>query len=232
MAAVPLDRAEPPHVLPDLLQPGLRVVFCGTAAGTVSARRGQYYAHPQNRFWPTLHAVGLTPRRLDPAEFALLPGFGVGLTDIAKHVFGMDRQLPAGSLGRLACEALSARILAHRPAILAFTSLTAGRSFLRRAAGFGEQPETIGATRLWLLPSPSPAANWNWRANEGWWRALAEAARAEALDSASNDDAEPPIDGEGQCARGSRPTTVWRPRPGPSPGRPGRPASSTRRSRR
>lgn len=159
-------------------QPGLRLVFCGTAAGTVSARRGQYYAHPQNRFWPTLHAVGLTPRRLDPAEFALLPGFGIGLTDIAKHVSGMDKDLPAGSLGRLACDALGARILAHRPAILAFTSLAAGRSFLRRPAGFGEQAETIGATRLWLLPSPSPAATWNWRANEGWWRALADAARA------------------------------------------------------
>ena len=64
------------------------------------------------------------------------------------------------------------------PAILAFTSLTAGRRYLRRDAGFGEQRETIGATRLWLLPSPSPAANWNWAANAAWWRALAEAAGA------------------------------------------------------
>ena len=54
------------HVLPDVLAPGLRIVFCGTAAGTVSARRGAYYAHPQNRFWPALHAVGLTPRLMRP----------------------------------------------------------------------------------------------------------------------------------------------------------------------
>ena len=167
------------YVLPDLLQPGLRVVFCGTAAGTISALRGQYYAHPQNKFWPTLHSVGLTPRRLDPSEFPLLPDWGIGLTDIAKTVSGMDKELPSGSLGRLACEALRARMLAHQPAILAFTSLTAGRSYLRRAAAFGEQDETIGATRIWLLPSPSPAANWNWRENERWWRALAEAASAQ-----------------------------------------------------
>ena len=49
------------HVLPDLIKPGLRIVFCGTAAGNVSAARGAYYAHPQNRFWSALHAFGLTP---------------------------------------------------------------------------------------------------------------------------------------------------------------------------
>jgi TDG/mug DNA glycosylase family protein len=163
-------------ILPDLLQPGLRIVFCGTAAGTVSAQRGHYYAHPQNKFWPTLHAIGLTPRRLDPSEFRLLPDWGVGLTDIAKSVSGMDKQLPSGSLGREACAALRANILKHQPAILAFTSLTAGRRYLRRQAAFGEQSDRIGATRLWLLPSPSPAANWNWRENERWWRALAEMA--------------------------------------------------------
>lgn len=168
----------PPPVLPDLLRPGLKIVFCGTAAGTVSAKRGEYYAHPQNKFWATLHAIGLTTRQLAPGEFPLLLDCGVGLTDLAKHVYGMDKELPLGSLGDAARERLRARIHEHQPAILAFTSLTAGRSYLRRPAGFGEQAETIGATRLWLLPSPSPAANWNWRAHELWWRALAERAWA------------------------------------------------------
>ena len=165
-------------MLPDLLRSGLRIVFCGTAAGATSARRGEYYAHPHNKFWPTLHAVGLTPRRLDPSEFRLLAEWGVGLTDIAKSVSGMDSQLPKGSVGRLACEALRERIAACQPAILAFTSLKAGRAYLGRGAGFGEQNETIGATRIWVLPSPSPAANWNWRAHEDLWRKVAEAARA------------------------------------------------------
>ena len=159
-------------VLPDVLAAGLRIVFCGTAAGTVSAARGAYYAHPQNKFWPTLFAAGLTPRLLVPAEFASLPSYGLGLTDIAKTTFGMDKQLAAGALGRRACEAVRAKIEACQPRVIAFTSLTAGRSFLRRDAGFGEQPERIGETLVWLLPSPSPAANWNW--DERWWRALGD----------------------------------------------------------
>ena len=163
-------------------------MFCGTAAGTESARRRCYYAHPQNKFWRALHEVGLTPRLLDPSEFALLPQFGVGLTDIAKTVSGMDKELPPEALNRAACEAMAQKIRACAPAILAFTSLTAGRRYFAsltvgrrnptRDAGFGEQRETIGATRVWLLPSPSPAANWNWAANAAWWRALAEAAGA------------------------------------------------------
>jgi len=152
-------------------------VFCGTAAGAESARRGCYYAHRQNRFWRALHEVGLTDRVLDCSEFALLPQFGIGLTDIAKTASGMDKELPVEALGRAACAAMEANIRACAPAILAFTSLTAGRRHLRRDAGFGEQAETIGATRIWLLPSPSPAANWNWAANAAWWRRLAVAAR-------------------------------------------------------
>jgi double-stranded uracil-DNA glycosylase len=150
----------PQHVLPDLLKPGLRIVFCGTAAGNVSAARGAYYAHPQNRFWSALHAFGLTPRRLRPEDYPELPRWGLGLTDIAKHVSGMDRELPAGALW------------------LAFTSLTAGRRYLGRSAGFGEQLERIGRTRLWVLPSPSPTAGWNWDSNAHWWRMLADAARS------------------------------------------------------
>jgi len=81
-------------VLPDLLLPGLRVVFCGTAAGTVSALRGAYYAGPGNRFWATLAATGLTPRRLAPEEFPQLLRFAIGLTDLAKSVSGADVDLP------------------------------------------------------------------------------------------------------------------------------------------
>lgn len=159
-------------VLPDLLAPDLRLVFCGTAAGAVSARRGHYYAHPQNKFWRTLHKVGLTPRLLDPSEFPLLAGLGIGLTDIAKHVSGMDNQLPRGSLGHEAAAALRARIEAHRPGVLAFTSLTGGRRVMGAKAGFGKQPEKLGETEVWILPSPSPAAHWNW--DERVWRKLAK----------------------------------------------------------
>jgi TDG/mug DNA glycosylase family protein len=169
-------------VLPDLLMPGLSVVFCGTAAGSVSAAKGQYYAHPQNKFWRTLHAVGLTPRLFAPAEFPLLPSLGIGLTDIAKHVSGMDNELPPQSLGRDAVAALRARIAANRPGILAFTSLTGGKRMCGPRTTFGEQEMRIGPTRIWALPSPSPAAHWNW--NESVWRALADEVRALRSDEA------------------------------------------------
>lgn len=146
-------------------------MFCGTAAGTVSARRGAYYGHPQNKFWRTLHSTGLTPRLFRPEEFAALPQLCIGLTDIAKHTFGMDSELPPGSLGKAAVDALRARILDFRPSILAFTSLTGGRRALGSKVTFGAQAEVIGVTRLWVLPSPSPAAHWNW--DETIWSALA-----------------------------------------------------------
>jgi TDG/mug DNA glycosylase family protein len=163
-------------VLPDLLQPGLKLVFCGTAAGTVSAQRGQYYAHPQNKFWRALHAAGLTPRQFEPREFPELLKLGIGLTDIAKHTFGMDSELPPQSLGRAAVEDLRARIAAASPRILAFTSLTGGRRVMGPKANFGPQDEPLGKTKVWVLPSPSPAAHWNW--NETIWLELGKAVRA------------------------------------------------------
>jgi TDG/mug DNA glycosylase family protein len=159
------------HILPDMLSPGVRLVFCGTAAGPVSAALGHYYAHPQNKFWRTLHEIGLTPRLLAPAEYALLAQWGIGLTDIAKFHSGLDRDLPTPSLGRAACADLEKRITVCAPDILAFTSLTAGRKFLGAAATLGSQPEKIGGAAIWVLPSPSPLAQWNW--DIAWWKKLA-----------------------------------------------------------
>ena len=163
-------------VLPDVLAPGLRIVFCGTAAGTESARQQAYYAHPQNRFWRALHESGLTPRRLAPAEFSLVLDYGLGLTDIAKFVSGLDKALPKGALGRDPCAALRAKIELCAPRALAFTSLTAARQFLGRPrVAPGLQTERIGETAIWALPSPSPLAQWNWDLAP--WRALADAGR-------------------------------------------------------
>jgi TDG/mug DNA glycosylase family protein len=163
------------HVLPDLLRPGLRVVFCGTAVGTESARRRAYYAHPQNKFWRALFDVRLTPRQFSPDEYLQVLQWGIGLTDLAKFVYGMDRELPRGALGFEAKNSLEVKIKAAQPKILAFTSLAAGRSYLGRRAGPGEQRSRIGATRIWVLPSPSPTAGWNWESNKHWWRMLADA---------------------------------------------------------
>ncbi|MGO9418021.1 mismatch-specific DNA-glycosylase [Roseiarcus sp.] len=166
----------PPHVLPDVIRSGLKIVFCGTAAGTVSARRGAYYAHPQNKFWRTLFAVGLTPRLMSAEEYRVLSEFGLGLTDLMKSVSGMDHELPRDALNAEARAALTEKIGVAQPKLLAFTSLAAGRGFLGRAATFGDSGARIGETRIWVLPSPSPAAHWNF--DQSWWRRLAEDERA------------------------------------------------------
>ena len=165
------------HVLPERLRPGLTLVFCGTAAGRKSALEQAYYAHGQNKFWTTLHAVGLTPLLFSPQDYPLLDELDIGLTDIAKFTFGMDHQLPREALGAEAAEALRARIRKFRPRHLAFTSLKAGRTVMGPKARAGEQKEKLGGTRVWILPSPSPLAANHW--DIGPWRRLAKAVTAE-----------------------------------------------------
>jgi TDG/mug DNA glycosylase family protein len=163
------------HVLPDRLKPGLKLVFCGTAAGRQSALSRTYYAHGQNKFWTTLHQVGLTPRLFAPTEYELLWDLGIGLTDIAKHAYGMDHQLPKDALGAAAIAALKARILKARPRVLAFTSLNGGRKVMGPRAVAGEQSEMLGDTKVFILPSPSPLAANHW--DIGPWRDLAKAVK-------------------------------------------------------
>ena len=166
-----MDKAA--HILPDRLKPGLKLVFCGTAAGRQSALQQAYYAHGQNKFWTTLHKTGLTPRLFAPQDYESLWELGIGLTDIAKHVYGMDHQLPRDALGPEAVASLKTRILKAKPKILAFTSLNGGRKVMGPKAVAGEQPHKLGDTRVFILPSPSPLAANHWDIKP--WRALARA---------------------------------------------------------
>ena len=145
-------------ILPDRLGPGLRVVFCGTAAGAVSARKGHYYAGPGNLFWPMLHEAGFTPRRLAPEEDHLALSFGLGLTDLAKTASGADADIPSEAWD---APALFAKITVCKPQMLAFTSLTAARLALgRKDARPGPLPPDpqLPDLALWALPSPSGRA--------------------------------------------------------------------------
>ncbi|MBM3558297.1 MAG: mismatch-specific DNA-glycosylase [Alphaproteobacteria bacterium] len=149
-------------VLPDLLAPGLALVICGSAAGNVSAARGTYYAHPQNRFWPILATTGLTPRLLAPEEYPLLRGFGIGLTDMTKTESGPDAGLRTADPARLA-----AAVGRLRPRALAFNGKRAAGLFLGRRGpdlGYGRQPDGIGGMTVFVLPSISPLAVAFWDA--------------------------------------------------------------------
>jgi TDG/mug DNA glycosylase family protein len=156
------------RVLDDVLGPDLAIVFCGTAVGAASARRRAYYAGPGNRFWPTLFEVGLTPRRFEPEEYRKIREHGLGLTDLAKSVSGADRDLADEDFDRAR---LRRAIRKHAPRILAFTSKRAAEEYVGRPVRYGLLPETIGRTRLFVLPSPSGAARGHWDTRR--WRELA-----------------------------------------------------------
>jgi len=159
-------------VLPDVLRPGLRLVVCGTAAGTRSARERAYYAHPQNHFWRVMHEAGVTPRRLLPEEYALLPDYGVGLTDICKHAFGADSDLLRHDFD---AEGLGLRIAAAAPGMLLFNGKLAAKRFYGRGnVDYGFQPHGIGATRVFVAPSTSRLARRYWD-QQIWMEALADA---------------------------------------------------------
>jgi TDG/mug DNA glycosylase family protein len=154
-----MPRKPDDHVLPDVLQSGLRLVFCGTAAGKRSAAEHAYYAHPGNLFWRALFEAGLTPRQLAPAEFPLLPDYGIGLTDLAKRHAGNDNELPHDAFD---VPGLIAKIERNQPRLLAFTSKNAARAALGHTVGYGLQIERIGNTKLFVLPSPSGQARGHW----------------------------------------------------------------------
>lgn len=155
-------------ILPDVLAPELSVVFCGTAPGEVSARAQAYYAGPGNRFWPTLEEVGLTPRRFAPHEFRAVLDCRLGLTDLAKSVFGVDRVLRPQDFDG---SALEAKIRRYQPRLLAFTSKRAAQVFLGHPVSYGLLEPVVGVTRLFVLTSPSGAACRYWDIAP--WRALA-----------------------------------------------------------
>jgi TDG/mug DNA glycosylase family protein len=147
-------------IVEDVIEPGLAVVFCGTALGAASARRRAYYAGPGNKFWPTLAAVGLTSRRLAPEEYPQVVEWGIGLTDLCKTRSGSDAEI---GLGGFHPAGLRVKIEAAAPAWLAFTSKHAAKNALGlKTVDYGIQEQRFGDANVFVLPSPSGAASGHW----------------------------------------------------------------------
>lgn len=152
------------HKLPDVLRPGLRLVFCGTAAGTKSAAVGAYYAGPGNRFWEVLAATGLTPRQLAPAEYANLLDFGIGLTDMSKVESGMDNQLTSDAFD---VAGMRAKLAHYQPRVVCFNGKKAAQVFFARDdMDYGLQPSALSTDlpniKFFIAPSTSGAARRYW----------------------------------------------------------------------
>lgn len=141
--------------LPDLIAPGLDILFCGINPSLYSAAVGHHFARPGNRFWPTLHAAGFTDRLLHPSEQNQLLGLGLGITNLVARATTAADELTAEELVS-GGEILEAKIRQYRPAFVAVLGVTAYRSaFGRRHATLGRQPDAIAGAGLWVLPNPS-----------------------------------------------------------------------------
>ena len=153
------------RTIPDVLPlPGapLQVLFCGINPSLYSAATGWHFARPGNRFWPALHLSGFTPRRLAPPEQHLLPGYGLGITNLAARATAQASELEAAEL-RAGGERLLALVTEHRPRILAIAGVTAYRTaFGHPRADIGPQSGSLGGARVWVLPNPSGLnAHWS-----------------------------------------------------------------------
>jgi double-stranded uracil-DNA glycosylase len=156
-------------VLPDVVACGLDIIFCGTAAGAASAQRKAYYAGPGNVFWPTLHRVGLTPHRLKAEDYRSVIQWNLGLTDLAKSVYGADAALKKYDFCARALEDL---VRLHKPRIVAFTSKRAAEEYFGSKVSYGLQEKKCAGALTFVLPSPSGLAKGSW--DEGHWRQLAK----------------------------------------------------------
>lgn len=156
------------HILPDVLAPGLKIWFVGTAAGPKSAAVGAYYAHAGNRFWRTLHEAGITPTQFAPHDFPKLMELGVGLTDFCKTGWGVDSAIPRDQFD---VAGFRSKVETLKPRALAFTSKTSASLWLNKPTGRiapGRQLSAETEPVVFVLPSPSGLATSYWSADP--WR--------------------------------------------------------------
>ena len=115
------------EILPDILKPNLKIVFCGMAASTRSAKLKAYYASVGNKFWSTIFDIGLTPDKISPRDFHKLINIGIGLTDLVKDISGNDSDIiPSVNDIRI----LKDKIEWYKPAILGFNGKASAKYFL------------------------------------------------------------------------------------------------------
>jgi TDG/mug DNA glycosylase family protein len=169
----PSPKKKQPSAVPDILDAHLRVVFCGINPGRVSAAAGAHFANPRNDFWRLLHAASFTTRLYEPREQHELLADGIGLTNAAYRTTA-----GSGDLRRADFAGAAARLehLAHelRPLWIGFVGKKAYRGAFGERPRLGEQERRLGETRLFVLPSTSPAnAAVSWDERLRWFRKLA-----------------------------------------------------------
>ena len=164
--------------LPDHLTTGLDIVFVGLNPSLPSVAVGHYFANPRNRFWPAFNKSGLVNRELSPQGDGSLLADGIGFTDVVKRPTAMGSGLKAADY-RFWSPVLKEKLLKYQPRIACFHGVTAYNAYLRYTedvrenAELGLQERTIGGTRVFVMPNPSPAnATYSLDDLAGWYRRL------------------------------------------------------------
>ncbi len=143
------------QALPDIIAPDLDVLFVGINPGLMSAAKRQHFARPGNRFWPALHAAGFTPRLFTSADQFELLHCRCGITNFVGRATAAAAELDAGEL-RAGRRTLERKVRRYRPRVVAVVGIGAYRTaFDRPHARLGAQDDTIGDSRLWVLPNTS-----------------------------------------------------------------------------
>ncbi|MQA62499.1 MAG: G/U mismatch-specific DNA glycosylase [Actinophytocola sp.] len=141
--------------IPDVIAPGLDVLFCGINPSLYSGATGHHFARPGNRFWPALHLAGFTPRLLSPSEQGQLVSYGLGVTNLVARTTARADELTSEEL-RDGALRLTALVERYRPRAVAVVGVTAYRAgFQRPRATVGRQDERLGDAMVWVLPNPS-----------------------------------------------------------------------------
>ena len=143
------------RTVPDVIRPGLKVLFCGINPGLYSGAVGHHFARPGNRFWKTLHVAGFTRRCLSPFEERELLRSGLGITNLVARATARASELSEQEL-RAGAGRVRRKVGRFRPTVVAFLGMGAFRAaFGRPAATVGPQLEKLCGARVWLLPNPS-----------------------------------------------------------------------------
>src|SRR4051794_31766824 len=141
--------------LPDVIARDLDVLFCGINPGLYTAAVQHHFGRPGNRFWPVLHRAGFTPRLFHPSEQRELLKLGFGITNLVARATATADELTREELVQSA-KLLERKVRRYHPRFLAIVGVGAYRTtFQQPRAKLGLQAETIGVTKIWVLPNPS-----------------------------------------------------------------------------
>lgn len=141
--------------IPEVIGPGVRYLFVGINPGLWSGATGYHFARPGNRFWPTLHGAGFTPRLLAPDDNGTLIALGIGITNLVNRTTAKATQVFDDEL-RAGAARLRGTVRRHRPVAVAVLGVTAYRvAFDDPAAAIGRVAKPLAGAELWILPNPS-----------------------------------------------------------------------------